>query len=856
MSLENFKNRIIEWDTVNKNFDQYVQIVSGDVNSRTLTIVITDNGEPINLTGYSVKLVYKYIYSDNSGFVMLTPTEPQIGEFSLTIPTEMTIPGSIKSNLILLNENLEQVIVSKNLKFISDDSTVTDLAQEVNSKIDDFTKLLLENMPQVMRSELDGLHAQTESNTSNIELKANSSDMTSLQSAMNSLQNKVEAFGITPENLVTIKSLLDAIANNATDSEVAELINSVNVLTSNISLMSGGDYSPKANQTELESLQSAVNTQSATISTKANKTDLDNLQTTVTSQGIAISTKAEQAEIIQARGGQSSLDVRLDGLDAKYTDLENETTAQLADKVGGGVKAEPEDLSATTLGLVTGTGGPINLMSIPQDYSVTPEKTTFIQLSENRDRFLDKRIKLNTYINPVTGVESYHETFAVSEFIAVEPLTSYIFWWDDTKNIAGVQSKVYYDENKVFISGEYGGNPITTPANCAFMRIEINKATSFDNLIMQKGSTKSENIPNPKLKDIDVDINSDNLPIGIDNLTFISEPVNKDIFLDKKIYLNTYINPTVGTPSNHATFASSEYIEVEPETTYRFSRLDGTTGGFGGVVFYDKNKNYIDGQYSGSPFTSPAGCRYVRVSVNNATTFDDVILQEGEEPSLPINDKITTAFKTDEGYFNKKWAVVGDSITEKNFRSKIHYHDYIRSELGLIVENMGVSGSGYKAREGENVAFYQRVSNIPTDVDFITIMGGVNDVLTSQPIGEVTDSTADTVCGCINKTIDNVYVTHPLAQIGLITPVPGADYNPANTNNGLALLSEKIIEIAKLRGLPSLDLYHSSGLRPWNSVVNKALFSTTESPAGDGLHPNDQGHKFFYRKIMEFVKTL
>ena len=298
MSLENFKNRKIEWDTVNKNFDQSVQIVSGDVNSRTLTVVITDNGEQINLTGYSVKLVYKYIYNDISGFVMLTPTDAEKGEFSLTIPTEMTSPGSIKSNLILLNENLEQVIVSKNLKFISDDSTVTDLAQEVNSKIDDFTKLLLESMPQVMRSELNDLHAQTESNTSNIDLKANSSDMTSLQSAMNSLQNKVEAFGITPENLVTIKSLLDAIANNATDSEVAELINSVNVLTNNIALMSDGDYSPKANKTDLESLQSTVNNQSATISTKANQTDLDNLQTDVTSQGIAISTKAEQADLV------------------------------------------------------------------------------------------------------------------------------------------------------------------------------------------------------------------------------------------------------------------------------------------------------------------------------------------------------------------------------------------------------------------------------------------------------------------------------------------------------------------------------------------------------------------------------
>ena len=297
MSLENFKNSKIEWDTVNKNFEQCIQIVSGDVNSRTVTIVITDKGEPINLTGYSVKLVYKYTYNDSSGFVMLTPTDVKNGEFSLTIPTEMTIPGSIKSNLILLNENLEQVIVSKNIKFISDDSTVTDLAQEVNNKIDDFTKLLLENMPQVMRSELNDLHAQTDSNKSNVELKANLADMTILQSAMADLKNEVEAFGISPENLVTIKSLLDAIASNASESEVVELINSVKVLTSNISLMSNGDYSPKANQTDLESLQHTVNDHSATISAKANQTDLNNLQATVDKQGVAISTKAEQSEL-------------------------------------------------------------------------------------------------------------------------------------------------------------------------------------------------------------------------------------------------------------------------------------------------------------------------------------------------------------------------------------------------------------------------------------------------------------------------------------------------------------------------------------------------------------------------------
>ena len=297
MSLDNFRNRTIIWDTVNKDFPQPIQAMQGDVNARTLLIKIVDNGVETDLTGHSLKLTYQYTNGSNSGFVMIPPKDLAKGEFILVIPTEMTATGVIEANLILLNKDKEQVIVSKNLTFISDSSTVSYLAQKINNNIDDFTKLLLEKMPQVLRSELNDLHAQTDSNKSNIELKANLADMTSLQSAMTDLKNEVEAFGISPENLVTIKSLLDAIASNASESEVVELINSVKVLTSNISLMSNGDYSPKANQTDLESLQHTVNNQSATVSTKANQTDLDNLQATVDKQGIAISEKAEQSEL-------------------------------------------------------------------------------------------------------------------------------------------------------------------------------------------------------------------------------------------------------------------------------------------------------------------------------------------------------------------------------------------------------------------------------------------------------------------------------------------------------------------------------------------------------------------------------
>ncbi len=606
MSLENFKNRKIEWDTVNKNFEQSVQIVSGDVNSRTVTIVITDNGEPINLTGYSVKLIYKYIYNDNSGFVMLTPTDAEKGEFSLTIPTEMTSPGSIKSNLILLNENLEQVIVSKNLKFISDDSTVTDLAQEVNSKIDDFTKLLLENMPQVMRSELNDLHAQTESNTSNIDFKANSSDMTSLQSAMNNLQSKVEAFGITPENLVTIKSLLDAITNNATDSEVAELINSVNILTSNISLMSGGDYSPKANKTDLESLQSVVNNQSATISTKANKTDLDNLQTDVTSQGVSISKKAEQAEIIKARGGQSSLDVRLDGLDTKYTDLENKTTAQLAQKanlseVRKNTMLQPITMAELSTEVKSGmTGGSVAVVGSNstgkeniKTKAVTQGKTDFVKHGKN-------------YFNKVKIVNGQYRSYTNGSLVT-DALQFYSDYIEVDGGLTYTVNKPYthicfYDDNYVFISGYLVNNTeasktFTTPTNCRKLIVST-RISESNALQLEEGNTVTS------FEEYSIFI--DDLKVKLDKVigkvtenkiedrvitplktTFLT--TGKNLLNKEKTTDNYRIAYNGGVKVADNNYAYTEHIAVVSGQTYVFNI------NFSHVCFYDKNYNYLSG---------------------------------------------------------------------------------------------------------------------------------------------------------------------------------------------------------------------------------------------------------------------
>ena len=58
-------------------------------------------------------------------------------------------------------------------------------------------------------------------------------------------------------------------------------------------------------------------------------------------------------------------------------------------------------------------------------------------------------------------------------------------------------------------------------------------------------------------------------------------------------------------------------------------------------------------------------------------------------------------------------------------------------------------------------------------------------------------------------------------------------------------------QICANRGIPFLDLYHGSGMRPWVDAFKTAMYID-----GDGIHPNNEGIKWFAPMIREFVKSL
>lgn len=197
---------------------------------------------------------------------------------------------------------------------------------------------------------------------------------------------------------------------------------------------------------------------------------------------------------------------------------------------------------------------------------------------------------------------------------------------------------------------------------------------------------------------------------------------------------------------------------------------------------------------------------------------------------------------------------IGDSITEVNFRTSKNYHQFIAERTGLNVINLGVSGTGYVDRL--NVVDY-----ITEQPDFISVFLGTNDysgVTGSKLLGDVTDTDVPTVASHIYTLLNNLINKFPNTPVLTITPLPRIESNPHDENkgeNGYSLyeLSKVIKGVSKRLGVPCLDLYHCSHLRPWIDEVNQHFFSYQEGQA-DGLHPNYRGHEYISYPIQSFLE--
>lgn len=309
------------------------------------------------------------------------------------------------------------------------------------------------------------------------------------------------------------------------------------------------------------------------------------------------------------------------------------------------------------------------------------------------------------------------------------------------------------------------------------------------------------------------------------------------------------------------------------------------------------NGEKISGGQSSSSFSVPEGATRLFVSFSNAFLSDKLVgVFAGESPTWEpyiapfaypygqwgdADDGNAIARKKDIAMSNplygKKWVACGDSFTAGAFTGS-HTDDYIfkdgkyagqmkvypyfignRNE-GLVVVNEAIGGSTITSGTGKSPFSDDRVLNIPSDADYITLRFGINDTSSAVPMGTIDSTDKTTFYGAWNYVLDYLTTNFPYAKIGIIVGegmqnADGQEYAKAE------------IEVAKKWGIPYLNIQFESGgekipltFRTSNPNVSSTAiqkkFTAFVVDADTNWHPNEKAHEYESTFIEAWLKSL
>ena len=479
--------------------------------------------------------------------------------------------------------------------------------------------------------------------------------------------------------------------------------------------------------------------------------------------------------------------------------------------------------------------------------------------------------------------------------VPVNETQKYTIWRPDGKYTIGNGALVFKDaqgNNISFVAlndlrnGVYNGVPYVTfetPANTTDILFNLKLSTfdSTETTILVEGSALNDDLLNNKqvLKLFDANLVDMEARNRLNDFVSSVKGTGGNLYNKDRDYREGVYSSTNGTILQASGWGLAD-VPVNDVSKVSVWKPDGNfSGQIGAIGFYkdDEKLGYsympaTGGSYNGVGFitlTLPEETNRLLITVKMTQpavdNSDGLIVVEGETINsnalearlVSVNGydvpKIESS-QSSKPYLDVKWTVVGDSLTELNDRSTKFYHEYIADELGFNVTNMGVSGTGYKRRDEANNAFYQRILNVPTDSEVVTIFGSFNDLGAGVPHGTKDDTGTDTLAGAINTTIDNLYSILPTIPLGIISPTPWHTSKVNNPENSATTYAKLLEDICHDRGIPFLNLYHSSGLRPWEESYRNLVYD--KDPVGNGTHPNEVGHKLISTQIREFLKTL
>lgn len=413
--------------------------------------------------------------------------------------------------------------------------------------------------------------------------------------------------------------------------------------------------------------------------------------------------------------------------------------------------------------------------------------------------------------------------------------------------------------------------------------IEINVSTSSNvNDEIEKINNNLTSL-NENVEILNVDVASYN-----DSIFKVSDIGIDDIAFDN----GQYIKYSDGKMYSHASCMYSELLSVKEgfEINYRIYTIGSVIAV---IAAYDAEGNYSiknSVQASGAAgtfawsegtYTVPKGIYKIRITAHTTKPGQTISakaiksnIEENTKNIEEINKQIESINIPINQWSGKKWVALGTSITDTNNddgpsgEATGKYTKYLSELSKMDLTNKGVSG----AIIGGHILYYASHTNELKTCDIVTIEGGVNDWISSKPLGKVGDtipylvefsspvwnnggSEDGTFAGACYQVIKQAMENAPNAQIVVITDNTGKIISSTGANcarekkNSIDLIqkdyTDMLISVANYMGVPVINAGQKSMI---NEENDQYLI--------DQIHHTELGGKQYAYTIWSELKNI
>ena len=549
-------------------------------------------------------------------------------------------------------------------------------------------------------------------------------------------------------------------------------------------------------------------------------------------------------EIVQMRDGEPTANDRL-VRDYNHISYElHSAKGQLLEKVGGGKKAELEDLSANVLSAIQDGGETsFNVLSIPQDKSVDNAKLKSDlkrDIYKNINGYIpDKKVGINKF-NPdeaiyggyynQNGTWASNAQVASTDFISINPGQTVRYL--QTEQISAVIT--FWNGMGEFVKGAgitSSSIPVGTAANYpAPEGVKYFKVSVWIPTIEEQMVTVDDPMPSSY---VEYEYTQPSLKIARDKLSEFGVPTS--------------------------------YDNLTPGDTFDFNNTAISGYGYGyssgkNIVNAPENRNVNNAFYYWSYLHESGVNKFINQFYIDAMTGEmwlrnSLIRPTGELSKL--SGWVKVGGDEREAKYQKIQGI-GDSIMyglpdTGSGRLAKPWISQIASYFKSDVINLGINSSTIATNSsGDNPSFgngnrnpiVERLGALDTSADLTILEGGINDFWIGIPLGDFDSRNTDTFYGALHAYYGGVAEMLNDKKVIVMTCLQSTTSNP----NGVSLYdwTRAQVEVANHYSLPVFDAYSEAGIAP-------RVSSQKTKYMNDGLHLSQAGADRFAESFISYL---